>query len=479
MRLLISALSCNASLGSEALVGFRYAEALAQHHKVAVLASSPSETPAGATLVPCEAGPCSFNEVGAVSLLRFELRQLRLARRLARGLQDHRTTGPQDYGTAGLHDHKGFDFEVVHRVTPSAIQVPTWAGRLGQPLVLGPLIAADPVGAAFLPFLQRPVSRPDAPRWHPARVAGRLCRMLVAGAARRQSYLQQAKRILVGTRTALRQVPEPWREKCRLVTYSGVEHEVFRPESGEGRKENGEGGAGTTGLRDYGTTDRSLRLLFVGRLVPYKGVELLLRAVAVASKKCALSLDIVGGGDPVYKDYLVRLCSELGILVEEGRTKKEEGAGGLPSPLSLLLSSAARASVRFLPSVARSVLPGLYQQADVFCFPTLCDTYGIALLEAMSCGCAVVVSDVAGAGEIVNGENGLKVPLEAPEQYVSEYAEKLVTLAGDRDLRARLGAGARQHILREHDWGRIGQQVLDVYEELERGVGAQPVLSSV
>ena len=36
-----------------------------------------------------------------------------------------------------------------------------------------------------------------------------------------------------------------------------------------------------------------------------------------------------------------------------------------------------------------------YQAAEVFCFPTLCDTYGIALLEAMSCGCAALVSDVA------------------------------------------------------------------------------------
>jgi glycosyltransferase involved in cell wall biosynthesis len=473
MRILVSALSCNSALGSEALVGFKFAEALVRRHEVVVLASPPSQTPPGATLVPCDAGPCSFNEVGAVPLLRFELRQ----RRLARGLRDHESTGLRDYGTAGLQDHKGFDFEVVHRVTPSAIQVPTWLDRLGKPLVLGPLIAADPVPAAFLPFVQRPVSRPDAPRWHPGRLAGRLCRMLVAGAAQRQNYLQQARRILVGTRTALRHVPERWREKCRLVTYSGVEHEVFRPESGEGRKENGEGGAGTTGPRDHGTT--GLRLLFVGRLVPYKGVELLLRAVAVASKKCALSLDIVGGGDPVYKEFLARLASELGILVEEGRTKKEEGAGGLPSPLSLLLSSAARASVRFLPAVARSMLPALYQQADVFCFPTLCDTYGIALLEALSCGCAALVSDVAGAGEIVNGENGFKVPLEAPEQYVSEYAEKLVTLAGDRDLRARLGAGARQYILREHDWGRIGERVLSIYQELEQGVEALPVLSSV
>src|SRR5438094_10463297 len=110
MRILISALSCNPALGSEALVGFKYAEALARGHEVVVLASPPSQTPTGATLLACNAGPCSFNEVGAMPLLRFELRQSRLARAL----------------------RKRFQADFVHRLTPSAIQVPTWAARLGQ-----------------------------------------------------------------------------------------------------------------------------------------------------------------------------------------------------------------------------------------------------------------------------------------------------------------------------------------------------------
>jgi glycosyltransferase involved in cell wall biosynthesis len=97
----------------------------------------------------------------------------------------------------------------------------------------------------------------------------------------------------------------------------------------------------------------------------------------------------------------------------------------------------------------------------------LCDTYGIALLEAMSCGCAVLVSDVAGAGEIVNGENGLKVRLNTPDEYIREYAENIVALAQNHELRSSLGGAARRFILREHDWSRIGAQVLDVYDELE------------
>jgi len=398
MNLLISALSCNPSLGSEALIGFKYAEALSRRYQTIVLASPPSQAPEGVTLLRCDAGQCSFNEVSAGPLLRFELHQQRIARRLRRQ----------------------FPFDYVHRITPSAIQEPTWAGRLGKPLIIGPLIAADTPPPGFAPFLSRPVSQPKPPRWRPARIAGRICRTIVTRAQRERSYLHQAHRILIGTRTALRFVPEDLRERCRLITYSGVEHEVFVPPSAR-------------------SATNTLRLLFVGRVIPYKGIELLLRALAAAARRCSIKLEIVGSADPVYKDFLLRLTRELQL-----------------EPF-----------VKFTPPVPRDQLPALYQQADVFCFPTLCDTYGIALLEAMSCGCAVLVSDVAGAGEIVNGENGLKVQLNSPDQYIQECAEKIVALAQNHEFRAGLGDAARRFILREHDWNHIGKQVLALYGELE------------
>jgi len=397
MRLLVSALSCNPSLGSEALVGFKYAEALSRRFETVIIAAAPSQAPEGVTLLTLDAGQCSFNEVGAESLLRFELRQQQIARRLR-----HR-----------------FPFDYVHRITPSAIHEPTWAEHLGKPLIIGPLIAADAPPLGFAPLLSRPVSPPKGPRLRPSRVAGRIYRTITARAGREQSYLQQALRILVGTRTALRHVPEHLREKCRLVTYSGVEHEVFTPPPAR-------------------PVTNTLRLLFVGRIIPYKGVELLLRAVEIAARHCSIKLDIVGGADPLYKAFLLRLIKELRL----------------------------GSSVNFLDPVPRDQLPPLYQQADVFCFPTLCDTYGIALLEAMSSGCAVLVSNVAGAGEVVNGENGLKVRLNTPDQYIRDYSEKIVALAQSHELRASLGDAARRFILREHDWNRIGDHLLAVYDEL-------------
>jgi len=395
MRILISALSCNSALGSEASVGFNYTAALAQRHEVTVLASPPSQPPPEAAFLPCHAGPCSFNEVGPVPLLKFETRQWILMRKLKR-----------------------LDFDLIHRLTPSGIHAPTWTASLGKPFLIGPLIAAKNPPAAYEAYLNRPVSRPTQPHWHPRRIAARLCREIVNHAARRGAYLQRASRILVGSRATLDQIPEALHAKCRLITYSGIEHEVFVPPTER-------------------HANRPLRLLFTGRLVPYKGVELLLRALALAIQRCEVKLDFCGGGDAGYKSYLMQLVRELGL----GK------------------------SVKFLPPCPRGELIPLYQQADVFCFPTICDTYGIALLEAMSCGCAVLVSDVAAAGEIVNSRNGLKVKLGNPDQFVEEYAAAITELAGNRSRAWSLGEAARQYVLQNHDWTTIGRHLLELYEE--------------
>ncbi len=432
-------------------MGYKYAEALAEHNEVTVIAADPAEMPEGVEGHAINIGPCNFNDVSASALMRFELRQLPKAWRL----------------------HRRRPFDVIHRVTPSAIQNPTFLPSLKVHFVIGPLLASDPPPRSFEPYLRRAVAPPRRGRYHPARIAAGLSSRILAAAARSHYHLRRATKILAGTQIALEHVPREYRDRCELITYAGVEHNVFVPGKGDG----GKGGithlceapsgpfrqmsdapfsalthlceAPSGPFRQMSDAPFSARqmsdvpvstLLYVGRLVQYKGIELLIRSVALAAKKCELRLKIIGGGEELYVAFLRQLVGELGI---------------------------ARI-VEFAKPVARNELPQSYQNADIFCFPTICDTYGIALLEAMSCGCAVVVSDVAGPREIVAEGTGVKVPMCEPEQYITDYADAIVTLAGNPVLRCKLGAAARQHIVKNHDWRSISARLLEIYDGFAR-----------
>jgi glycosyltransferase involved in cell wall biosynthesis len=188
----------------------------------------------------------------------------------------------------------------------------------------------------------------------------------------------------------------------------------------------------------YKKQNRVPQLLFVGRVVPYKGVELLLRAAAVAKRGgLNFELKIVGRATPICYRYFTRLANQLGLTE----------------------------CVSFVVDRPRSELTELYQNADVFCMPST-ETYGIAILEAMSCGCAVLVSDINGPGEIVRPGTGLKVPLETPDQFIEEYASRIIQLVEDPQLREELGMSAREHVVHEHDWIRIQSRFLEIYDEV-------------
>jgi glycosyltransferase involved in cell wall biosynthesis len=238
--------------------------------------------------------------------------------------------------------------------------------------------------------------------------------------------------ILVGTRTTLEQLPLHLHSRCKLLTYAGVEHHEFRPPLAP-------------------RSNRVPQLLFAGRLIAYKGVELLLRAAALAKTACRFELKIVGGGNPTYRKYCHVLAADLGLVD----------------------------TVEFSDRQPRDKLMELYRAADVFCMPSV-ETYGIAILEAMSSGCAVLVSDINGPGEIVHSGTGVKVRFEDPDQFIAEYADRIVELVGSVELRRKLGTAAREHVVRHHDWRDIQARLLEIYERLFSQRSAQrPVISNM
>jgi len=159
--------------------------------------------------------------------------------------------------------------------------------------------------------------------------------------------------------------------------------------------------------------EHGLRLLYVGRLSPEKGVDTLLRALPpVLESVSGASLDVVGGGSD--ERALRALSADLGLAEH----------------------------VRFIGAVAPAELEDYYRTASAVVMPSRwMENAPLVAYEAMSYGVPVIASARGGLLELIeSGRNGL---LFLPDDHV-DLAKTIMRLSGDADLRRQLGSGARQ-----------------------------------
>ncbi len=175
-------------------------------------------------------------------------------------------------------------------------------------------------------------------------------------------------------------------------------------------------------------------ILFVGRLDPIKGLDLLLESVARMRERAQL---VIVGGDPDGDPEVRRL---RGRAEELGIGERVTLPGAVPQP----------DLVRY------------YRAADLLALTSRYESFGLAAVEALACGTPVVASAVGGLPSIVlDGENGRLVPWRSPEAF----AEAFDTLCADERLCFRLSANARPSVA-VYDWHRIGDRVRALYQEL-------------
>jgi glycosyltransferase involved in cell wall biosynthesis len=208
--------------------------------------------------------------------------------------------------------------------------------------------------------------------------------------------------------------------KLRLI-YEAVDHDLFKP---------GDVGAARARVASHGVTKPFV--LFVSSLWPYKNCGGLLRAWARARAELPdRQLVVVGPGrDEKYLASLRALAAELGIAGD----------------------------VVFVGGVPLEETTSFYRAADVFVYPSLNETFGLPILEAMACGCPVVTSDTSAMPETAGGAAVLSNPKDP-----ASIARAIVEAAGPgrdsiRDLGLRRAG--------QFTWGATATATLDVYREV-------------
>jgi D-inositol-3-phosphate glycosyltransferase len=236
-----------------------------------------------------------------------------------------------------------------------------------------------------------------------------------------QRLIQQVDRIIAATEEERMQMIRLCAASVRQVQVvpCGVDLKLFVPHRRQQAREK-------LGLQHP-------MLLFVGRLDPFKGADLLLQAAAMMEE--AAEVVIVGGAFTGDSDLqkLRALAADLGISRR----------------------------VHFLGARPQRQLPPLYSAADITVMPSYHESFGLVAVESLACGTPVVATRAGGLTTIVHhGETGYLVP-----RCPGFFAERLDTLLRDSDLRGHMQAAARRSVL-QYSWRSVANRMHSVYKDV-------------
>lgn len=302
-----------------------------------------------------------------------------------------------------LHEGK---FDLVHQVTPlSPAQPPRLAKlcrRAGVPFIWGPINGG-------LPW---------PPGYHKVRWQEREWLAPVRGAYKLMPGYASSRRacsaIVVASTDAARQLGAEYQDKAVYIPENGVDLARFAVERTR-------------------TPSLPIRVVFIGRLVPYKGGDMLIEAAEPMLRAGTVTIDFIGEGPQ---------RDELEAMV---------AARGLPG-------------VTFVGRVDHRELAAKVATYDVFGFPSIREFGGAVALEAMALGVVPIVPNYGGLGDLVSDATGYRVPIGPREQIVADYRKVLAGIVADPSELVGKSARGRERVARHFTWDRKAEQMTKVYD---------------
>jgi glycosyltransferase involved in cell wall biosynthesis len=297
-------------------------------------------------------------------------------------------------------------YDLVHRITPLSPTNPSslsrHCARLGVPFVLGPLNGGIPWPKEFDDI------RKQEGEWM-SRI--RPVYKLLPG---RNATLRNSHAILAGSRHTASEIPARWQDKVIWLPENAVDPARFT-------------------LR-ANPAPGPLRACFIGRLVPLKGVDMLLEAAAPAMREGRFVLDIIGDGQ-VTPDLRAQVA--------------RDGTAG---------------AVTFHGFLPHDKVQDVAARSAIMVFPSIRDFGGGVVLEAMALGLAPVIVDYAGPAELVTPDTGYAVPLGNRAAIVASLRDLIDRLERDRAGVAATGERGRQRLFADFTWSAKARQIAQVYD---------------
>ncbi|MGB3571193.1 MAG: glycosyltransferase family 4 protein [Phormidesmis sp.] len=200
-------------------------------------------------------------------------------------------------------------------------------------------------------------------------------------------------------------------------------------------------------------------VLFVGRISPEKGLHTLIEAFSKLTEHFPTArLHIVGPNQPTASKFLADLSDDP--LVSR---LSEFGSVNYLAHLKEKLPSKLKDQVFFPGAVSHQALHHYFQTSDILVNPSVSESFGMSLVEAMAAGISTVATQVGGMADVVvSGETGLLVSPEQPD----ELAIAMAQLLSDRTLRAQFGKAGRARAVGVFSWEMIASDLKHCYIQM-------------
>lgn len=301
------------------------------------------------------------------------------------------------------------EFDLVHRITPLSPTSPSTIAKrlanLGVPFVIGPLNGGVPWPRQFSDRQRAEREWLSHVRW--------LYKLLPAY----RSTRRYSAAIIAGSRYTYGEMPEWAKAKCVYIPENGIDLDsrVREPHTG------------------------CLRAAFVGRLVPYKGADMLLKAAADFLRNGELELHIIGDGPQ--RAILEQMVDALTL----------------------------RDRVIFHGWLAHAEVQSRLRQCDFMVLPSIREFGGGVVVESMALEVPPIVADYAGPSELVDDTTGIRVPCHDQQNLIEglrSAIEKIVVFPAILDS---LGTAGREKVRKKLTWDAKARQILAIYDAVMAG----------
>jgi glycosyltransferase involved in cell wall biosynthesis len=399
LKVLISAYACEPNKGSEPEIGWQWALQMARFHDVTVLTRANNRPAIEQTLEAVR------QRQPVPSFVYHDCRKFILgAKRRFGAIKLYYLFWQRSAWHLIEELHKRHQFDLLHHTTFSSFRYPTAIWGHGIPCIWGPLGGMESVPARLLPW------------HHPTSFVHETFRNL-------SNFFQSAPFYVLPKRArATSLILAATREMQQALQTLGFSAEL---ESSVGLR------IGDLPYQSRQNHKGPLKLLFVGNIFTLKGIDLALEALKLSNTDAIFTL--VGSGN--YLSATQEKAKRLGL----------------------------GARVIFAGRMPRERVLTLYPEYDAFLFPSLHDTGGYAVIEAMFNELPVICLDCGGPAVTVRNGCGVKVPLGPRAQIVADLAAAISRYDRDRKTMWAEGKNSREAVLKYLDWNQKGAEMSERY----------------